>query len=93
MAKKKRGKVTRRSSKRSSVKKSSVNVSHNRVKVARKNFFLFLILSAISTAFYKFSTSILFLNLFGILATIFGFLSLAFLIAFVVLKLLNKNKH
>jgi len=94
MARKK--KVKRKSSvKRVSVKRASAGKSvslNTRFSIARKNFFLFLVLFIFSFALYNFSTSELFLTLFGILSIIFAFLALAFLIAFTVLFIVNKKK-
>lgn len=64
-----------------------------RVDVAWKNFLLFLILLIFSYVMYHFSSADLFLNLFGIFSIIFGFLALAFLLAFVVLAILRASSR
>jgi len=87
MAKKKR--VVRKV-KRSSSSKASASIS-KRMKLAWRNLLLFLVLFLASYVLYSFSETNLFLTFFGILAMIFGFVSLAFFIAFVVL-LISRNK-
>jgi len=52
---------------------------------AQRNFTLFLILFIVSFLLYSFSVNALFINFFGLLSIIFGFVTLAFLIALVVL--------
>ncbi len=64
-----------------------------RTDIALKNFFLFLVIFIFSFILYNFSVGELFKNFFGILSLIFGFLSLAFLIAFVVLTILKSGSR
>ena len=64
-----------------------------RTDIALKNFFLFLIIFVFSFVLYNFSAGDLFRNFFGILSLIFGFLSLAFLIAFIVLAILKSGSR
>lgn len=63
-----------------------------RINLAWRNFILFLILFILSFVLYSFSSSSLFLNFFGVLSIILGFLAFAFLIALVVLLILNAAK-
>jgi len=58
---------------------------------AQRNFTLFLILLMVSFLLYSFSVNPLFVNFFGVLSIIFGFVTLAFLIALVVLLILQKK--
>lgn len=60
-----------------------------RTDIALKNFIIFLIITIFSLVMYKVSTSEIFINLFGIISLIFGFLTLAFFIAFIILILLK----
>ena len=59
---------------------------------AKRNFILFLVLSIISFVFYKASINELFVNFFGVLAIVFGFITLAFLIALIILWILGEGK-
>lgn len=59
---------------------------------AQKNFALFLILLMVSFLLYNFSINLLFKNFFGVLSIIFGFVTLAFLIALVVLLIVSSRK-
>tara|TARA_Y100000034_G_scaffold45400_1_gene55826 strand:- start:7797 stop:8051 length:255 start_codon:yes stop_codon:yes gene_type:complete len=84
MAKKKVKKS--RKVKRSSSKK-------NKIGLVLKNLFLFIILFVLSLVLYNASSNELLSNLFWILALITGFVSLAFLIAwlvFIILRYSNK---
>jgi hypothetical protein len=58
---------------------------------ALRNLILFLILFIGSMVLYNVSSSSLFLNLFGILSIVLGFVSLAFLIVVIVLLLSKKR--
>jgi len=73
------------------VVKESPNLK-NRIHFALKNLLLFLIIFIMSFIFYFFSTNDLLKNLFGILAIIFGFLTFAFLLAWIVLLILGTGK-
>ncbi len=64
----------------------------NRIHLAWRNLLLFLIIFICSFILYSFSTNDLLKNLFGILAVIFGFLTFAFLLAFIVLLILRTGK-
>ncbi|GIU68278.1 MAG: hypothetical protein KatS3mg001_128 [Candidatus Pacearchaeota archaeon] len=63
-----------------------------RISFAWKNLALFLILFIISGIFYSVSTSELFINFFGLLSIIFGFLVLAFLISLILLLIIKSGK-
>lgn len=76
--------------KRSKQKKKGLPLIH-RIDLAWKNFVLFLILFILSFVLYSASSSDLLVNLFGILAIFLGFLSIAFLIVFVVLSILKSG--
>ena len=77
--------------KRRAKKTKSARIT-NRVGLALKNLILFLILFIASFLFYSFSLSELLKNFFGILSIIFGFLTFAFLIVFIVLLILKKSR-
>lgn len=64
----------------------------DRVDLAWKNLLLFLIIFIISFILYSFSSNELLKNFFGVLSAIFGFLTFAFLIAFIVLAILKTGK-
>jgi len=63
-----------------------------RIDLAWKNLLLFLIIFIISFILYSFSSNELLKNFFGVLSAIFGFLTFAFLIAFIVLAILKTGK-
>lgn len=89
MAKKKRVKKTRRSSKSKDAKKAFP--LRQRTNVAWRNFTFFLVIFLVSLVFYSISMNELFKNFFGILSVILGFLTFAFLISFIVLSLLKSR--
>ncbi len=64
----------------------------DRIGLAWKNLILFLIIFIVSFLFYNFSSSELLKNFFGILSIIFGFLTFAFLVVFIVLLILRKAR-
>jgi len=64
----------------------------DRIGLAWKNLLLFLIIFIISFVLYNFSSNDLLKNFFGVLAIIFGFLTFAFLIVFIVLAILRTGK-
>jgi len=64
----------------------------DRIGLAWKNFLLFLIISIISFVLYTFSSNDLLKNFFGVLLIIFGFLTFALLISFIVLLILRAPK-
>ncbi len=61
----------------------------NRVEIVWKNLVVFLILFIFSFVLYSASSSALFLNLFGMLSIIFGFVSFALLIVLIVFLILK----
>lgn len=63
----------------------------DRLDLAWRNFILFFILFLFSFALYNLTTNELFKNFFGIISVILGFLSLAILIALIVLAILKSN--
>jgi len=77
--------------KRARAKKTSKSLK-DRVNLAWKNFLLFLIISIISFVLYTFSSNELLKNFFGVLLIIFGFLTFALLISFIVLLILRAPK-
>ena len=88
MARKKR--VTKKTSKTPAVETPiSLPV---RARIAWKNLLLFLVLFLASYVLYKFSETNLFIIFFGIMSVIFGFVAIAFLIAFIVLIITKSNK-
>ena len=64
----------------------------NKINISWRNFVIFLALFLVSFVLYNISSSSLFLNLFGLLSIIFGFLSLALLIVLVVFLILKSGK-
>lgn len=64
----------------------------DRIDLAWKNLILFLIIFIISFVLYSFSSNDLLKNFFGVLSIIFGFLTFAFLIAFIVLFILRATR-
>ena len=77
--------------KRARAKKITKSVK-DRVNLAWKNLLLFLIISIISFVLYTFSSNELLKNFFGVLLIIFGFLTFALLISFIVLLILREPK-
>ncbi len=63
-----------------------------RATLAWKNLLLFLIIFIISFILYTFSSNDLLKNFFGVLAIIFGFLTFALLISFIVLAILKTDR-
>lgn len=80
------------------VRKKSKSVSsggrslQQRIGIAWKNLVLFVILFLASYVLYTFSETVLFSTFFGIMSMIFGFVSVSFLIAFIVL-ISSRNKR
>ena len=80
----------------SKIKESSrtiLDTIHSKVNLILKNLLLFVVLFIVFFVLYNFSSLPLYENLFLILTMIFGFLSIAFLIAllvFVFMRLLKK---
>jgi len=83
--------VTKKRAKKESVNKKP-SLLKNRSDLAWKNFILFLVLFLLSFILWTFSSSELLQNFFGILSVIFGFLTFAILIAFIVLVILKSGK-
>jgi len=73
------------------VAKKTVSLK-DKINVSWRNFVIFLVLFIASFLFYNFSSTPLFLNLFGLLSILFGFLSLALLIVLVVFLILKSGK-
>ncbi|MFA4953042.1 MAG: hypothetical protein WC584_02365 [Candidatus Pacearchaeota archaeon] len=94
MAKKKRARRNVRV-KKSVVKFRKVNpvkytrVSPRKLKIVTTNLILFILLGIVSYALYNLSTQLIYVNLFYLLSFLFGFLSLAFFIALLVLLILR----
>jgi uncharacterized membrane protein YdbT with pleckstrin-like domain len=64
----------------------------NKIHATLRNMFVFLVLFLASYLFYKISSTDLFLNLFGLLSIIFGFLTLAFFVVLMVFLVLKSGK-
>ena len=81
--------------KKSAVKSKKVNpvrytrVSPKKLKIVTTNLILFILLGIVSYALYNLSTQLIYVNLFYLLSFLFGFLSLAFFIALLVLLILR----
>ena len=66
---------------------------NNKFNIVLKNLILFLILFVLSLIFYNFSKGVIYEQLFFLLSLLFGFVSIAFLIAlliFVILRMMKK---
>ena len=63
----------------------------NKIRISSRNLIMFLILFVASFVLYMVSSTSLFENLFGLLAIIFGFLSLALLIVLIVFLILKSG--
>ena len=92
MANKRRKKASMRKS-HQSARDISPGVIEQRTKKAMKNFWASFIFFAISLVFYNYSTIIFWENTFFLLTAVFGFLALAFLIAWLVLVIVKKRKN
>ena len=82
-------------SKKKTVGKSMrmVRASKRKINLVLKNLILFVVMSLISFGLYNILNNEIFKNLFSLLAMIFGFISVAFLIVllvFLILKLMRK---
>ncbi|MEK6847790.1 MAG: hypothetical protein AABX50_01540 [Nanoarchaeota archaeon] len=64
----------------------------NKIQVSWRNFLIFLVLFIVSFVLYLLSSTPVFLNLFGLLSIIFGFLSLALFIVLMVFLILKSGK-
>ena len=78
--------------KRVGTKKITAKSLKDRISLAWKNLILFLIIFIFSFILYTFSSNDLLKNFFGVLSIIFGFLTFAFLIAFIVLIILRTER-
>ncbi len=67
----------------------SSRVSGRKFKIVTTNLILFIILGVISYALYSASEQLVYVNLFLLLSFLFGFVSLAFFIALLVLLILR----
>ena len=65
----------------------------NKIDVLWKNLVLFLVLFVFSYLLYSISSSALFLNLFGTLAILFGFVSFALLVVLIVFLVLRASRR
>jgi len=65
----------------------------NKIDVLWKNLVLFLVLFVFSYLLYSISSSALFLNLFGTLAILFGFISFALLLVLMVFLVLRASRR
>jgi len=96
MAKKKRGRKASKKTKiirKKTAKEGLVRSTKRKINLVLKNLILFAVLSFISFCLYTFLNNELFRNLFSLLAMIFGFVGLAFLIvllALLILRLMRK---
>ena len=80
--------------KRRVVKTSTgVNALSSRIETSWKNFMLFLILFIFSFVLYSVSSTDIFLNLFGILSILFGFVAFALLIVLLVFLILKRRSR
>jgi hypothetical protein len=80
--------------KRRVVKASTgINALSSRIETSWKNFMLFLILFIFSFVLYSVSSTDIFLNLFGILSILFGFVAFALLIVLLVFLILKRRSR
>lgn len=68
---------------------NSSNTITNKIRVAFKNLLFFVLLTIIALVFLSLSTTVFYEKLFFILAVLLGFVSLAFVIALIVLGILK----
>ena len=76
-------------------KSGRVDSAKRKVKIILKNLVLFSVLFILSVIFYNVFTDEILVNFFWILALITGFITVAFVIAYLIfffLKMLKKNK-
>ena len=93
MAKKRMKRKKASSKKTVSKSKNLVRSNHRKINLVLKNLVTFVILFVISLVLYMGATKEIYINLFASLLILFGFISVAFLIAllvFVFLKLFKK---
>ena len=70
---------------------AKTNSLSNRIDITWKNLVLFLVLFVFSYLLYSVSSSTLFLNLFGLLSILFGFISFALLVVLIVFLILRRR--
>jgi len=70
----------------------AVRVSERKIMIVIKRLILFLILGVVTFGLYSVSGNELYVNLFAILAILFGFVSLALFIALLVLLVMKVLK-
>ncbi len=94
MAKKKRKKISEQvSKKKAKASKRAIRATQRKIKLVLRNLILFAVLGGISFCLYWLSNKEFFIKLFSLLAMVFGFVGLAFLIvllALLILKLMKK---
>ncbi len=94
MAKKKRKKVSKSGKKKmKSASKGAVRATQRKIKLVLRNLIVFAVLGGVTFFLYWLSNEGFFRNLFSLLAMVFGFVGLAFLIvllALLILKLMKK---
>jgi len=69
-----------------------VRASKRKINLTLRNLFLFVVMSLIFLALYSILDNELFKNLFSLLAMIFGFIAVAFLIVLLVFLILKSMK-
>ena len=92
MAKKKRAvkrRAARRNPRRARAQRSQTSNVKNRISLVINNLLLFIALSLVSLVLYRYIQSDLFNQLFFVMATAFGFVSVAFLIALIILYIIK----
>jgi len=86
----KRGRVKRKT--RRAVK-VPVKSDKRKTSIVLKNILLFVVLCVVSVILYTVSTNEIYINLFLLLAIIFGFISVAFVIVYLVLLMIKGIKQ
>ncbi|MBS3070799.1 hypothetical protein J4407_00655 [Candidatus Pacearchaeota archaeon] len=90
MARKKRAKrISKRSSRKSYQNISSKEAPTRKTNLALKNLLIFAVIFGISLGFYKNLSNILAVNFFGVISLLSGFVTLAFLIVYLILVIRN----
>lgn len=69
-----------------------VNPTKNKINLVLKNLFVFAILFFLSLVLYQVSEAEIYLNLFLLLSILFGFVSIAFILVFLVFLFLKWAK-
>ena len=70
----------------------TVRSTKNKLKLAWKNFLLFLSIFVVSLILYNMSSNALFINFFALISMIAGFVAFAFLIVLLVLWILKISR-